>query len=93
VSQPPEGPILEARVHLSHRSPEDRCQNIYHFRISGEKSLHRKACGKRRELPKAEVSEFILTVDSRGCVSEDLTLWEDFTLEVCVGEYFETPEA
>jgi hypothetical protein len=47
----------------------------------------------KRELPKAEVSEFILTVDSRGCVSEDLTLWEDYTPEVCVGEHVEIPEA
>jgi hypothetical protein len=38
------------------------------------------------------VSEFILTVDSGGRVSRDLTLWKDCTPEVCVGEYFGTPE-
>jgi hypothetical protein len=45
------------------------------------------------ELPKAKVSEFILTVDSGGRMSEYLTLGKDFTPEVCVGEYFGTPEA
>jgi hypothetical protein len=50
---------------------EDRCQNICHFR---ENSLRRKSCGKRQELPKAEVSEFILTVDSGGRVQRSDTL-------------------
>jgi hypothetical protein len=34
--------------------------------------LQRKMDCVRRELLKDEVSEFILTIDSRGCVSRDL---------------------
>jgi hypothetical protein len=40
------------------------------------------------ELPKAEAPESIMTVDSGGHVSGDLTLWKDCTSEVCVCEYF-----
>jgi hypothetical protein len=39
------------------------------------------------------VSEFTPTIDSRGCVFGYLTLREDCTPKVCVGEYFETPKA
>jgi hypothetical protein len=40
------------------------------------------------ELPKAEAPKSIVTIDSGGRVSGDLTLWKDFTSEVCICEYF-----
>jgi hypothetical protein len=42
---------------------------------------------------KAEASEFIVTIDSRGRVSEDLTLRRVVTLEVCGIEGFGNLEA
>jgi hypothetical protein len=45
-----------------------------------------------QELPKAEASKFIVTVDNRGRVSEDLTLQRVVTPEVCGIEGFGNPE-
>ena len=54
--------------------------------------LQRKMDCVKQELLKAKVSKFILTVYSRGCMPKDLTLREDYILEVFIGENIEIPE-
>jgi hypothetical protein len=70
-------------VFLSRRIKEDRCEEIYHFR---GRTLQRKVRVVKPKLPKAKLSESIVTIKKMGgCVSEDLTLQNDFTLEVFGG--------